>query len=243
MLCPNSHADLEIIESSVKKEAGVATTSFFSRPVLFGGGKQANNAADGERKQPKNPGTFKHGQYDLELSDSSGSFGSSKNDDDHHKPIGPDEYIHMRVEPQVLFYQGQLPTDYRFRSTFEVLLILGSLSGTLMAFLDADQWTAGITTITTAIIAWMGYVQLDAKISRYSNVVARIKTETAWWGSLDQIGRSSLKNCQRLVETCENEFETEHVAWSAVKVDVENDKEAAETDNGGKEPDKPKASA
>ena len=52
------------------------------------------------------------------------------------QPLNPDAYIELLVEPQIRFYQKRLPSYYRSLSAAQYILIIGSLSGTLMAFLE-----------------------------------------------------------------------------------------------------------
>ena len=90
---------------------------------IFGGVQNK----EGERT-PNGLGTYRHGQYKNCKTD--GSFGASNADgamsDDHHMPLNPDSYLHLRVEPMVRFYQQRLPQYHRSRSLTEVLLILVS---------------------------------------------------------------------------------------------------------------------
>ena len=44
--------------------------------------------------------------------------------------------MRLRVEPMVRFYQNRLPSYYRARYTSVFLLMAGTLSGTVLAFLS-----------------------------------------------------------------------------------------------------------
>ena len=48
----------------------------------------------------------------------------------------------LQVEPQIRFYQTRVPRYYSRKTVVELLLVIGALAGTIMAFLGIDQWTA-----------------------------------------------------------------------------------------------------
>ena len=74
--------------------------------------------------------------------------------DDHHSPLKPDEYIELRLMPQLEFYKGRLPKYGQLNFTCEVLLLLGSLAGATLAILGLAGWAAIATATTVAITAW-----------------------------------------------------------------------------------------
>ena len=136
------HEVLTFIQNHISKAGSVSETGFYSTVEIFGG---VSNK-DGERT-PKNHQLYRHGQYAGCRID--GTFGYSNTGkhgafdvDDHQAPLNPESYLHLRVEPAVRFYQRRIPRYYASRWATEALLLLGSLSGTLLAFLKADQWFA-----------------------------------------------------------------------------------------------------
>ena len=77
-----------------------------------------------------------------------------------------DKYIELRVEPTVCFYQSRLPGYYRRVTMGAVILAIGALTGTFLAFLNADEWTAVATAVTSGVTAWVAYHGTRGKISR-----------------------------------------------------------------------------
>jgi hypothetical protein len=60
------------------------------------------------------------------------------------------EYIEFRVEPVVAFYQSKLPHYYNSRVASEAMILLGALTGTILAFLKLAKWAAIATAAAGA---------------------------------------------------------------------------------------------
>ena len=86
--------------------------------------------------------------------------------DDHHSPLPPENYLRLRVEPSVRFYQDRLPSYYRTRYICETLLLAGTLSGTVMAFIKVDEWVAIVTAVTAMVTAWTAFSDTSRKLRR-----------------------------------------------------------------------------
>jgi hypothetical protein len=103
---------------------------------------------------------YKHGQYPNATVGGTfkqanvNSAGVDKLEDDHHSPLTADGYLKLRVRPQLRFYQSRLPRYSRMRGSFETFLLLGSLTGTLLAFMNMSQWAA-VPAALTAMITGM----------------------------------------------------------------------------------------
>jgi hypothetical protein len=191
---------LEVLESltqHISKSASVMETTFFAKYDIFG--------------KSKSPGVYKHGQY--KGSRAAGTFGTSLADDDHHRPLVPQEYITFRVMPVVEFYQSKLPQYYHSRTATEILLLAGAFSGTVLAFLHLEQWAAIVTAIAGAITSWKEFHGTEKKLTRYGNTIEKIKSTILWWGHLTEVEQANLANANRLVSACEDVLEREREAW------------------------------
>ena len=169
---------------------------------------------------------YHHGQY--AGCDMDGTFGHAaqveqqvKNDpdkilDDHHSPLTPDKYLRLRVEPMINFYQGRLPQYYRLRISYEVLLTLGSLSGTVLAFFRVDEWAAITTAVTTMVTAWSVFHRTKDKLARYTNTIEKTQSVVLWWEALTSHNVTS--DIDTLVTQCEQMFEREREAWASTSM-------------------------
>eukprot|EP01046_Picozoa_sp_COSAG06_P053541 COSAG06_NODE_9284_length_1939_cov_1.044022_1_plen_195_part_00 len=135
------------------------------------------------------------------------------------------------------FYQQRLPTYYRIRTVSELLLVTGSLSGTLLAFLGLAQWNAIVTSIGAVITAWLAFHGTRRKLTRYSTAVDSIVTLIGWWNGtfcnhaprcfpglvlcdtrlrgpgLDVMEQQNVEQINKLIVDSEELFERERGDW------------------------------
>jgi hypothetical protein len=207
---------LQAVRQHVGKSAAVNETDFGSTFELF------------DRPDPNKMHVYTHGQYPG--CGVGGTFGHAMQVkaemvgeeeaiyDDHHSPTPPEKYLRLRVEPMTRFYQSRLPSYYRQRTTFEIVLVLGSLSGTLLAFLHVDEWMPAVTAVTAMITAWASFSGTDRKLSRYSSSIEKIQAIMLWWRSLSSTDKALPANIHQLVTACEETFEREREGWASTSV-------------------------
>ena len=160
-------AALEEVKQHVTKSASIGGTRLFSSFELFGtpSSRARHHFTHGQYKGCKTEGT--HGRHAKMRPQRTGVRRScfpchrkmfktlpGEELDDHHSPINAEKYIRFRVEPVCRFYQARLPRYHRFKTFTTYFLVLGSLSGTLMSFLNVEKWTAMVAAMTGLITAW-----------------------------------------------------------------------------------------
>lgn len=198
------------LAQQVSKSAAITETTLQARFKYFG------RASKHELKK------FKHGQY--EGSDTHGTFGASNIEkkqieqgtngiDDHHSPLHATEYLEFRVEPIVDFYQDRLPRYYSRRSLTQLLLLVGTFSSTILAFLGLAVWAAIPTAVATAVTAWQEFSGTDKKLSRYSGTIEKLGSINIWWSQLSDVEQAKNLNLHHLINTCERVLEREREAW------------------------------
>jgi len=169
--------------------------------------------------QSLSAGRYKHGQYPE--AGISGTFGAANRGrkipqrlmDDHHSPITPEKYLKIRVAPLLAFYQQRLPIYSRMRFFFESTLVLGSISGTVLAFMSLSKWAAVPTALTAAVAAYSEFHGTEKKLLRYSDSIANLDSVLMWWRTLTDVEKASVENKNKLVSTCEQTFQSERQAW------------------------------
>ena len=169
--------------------------------------------------QSLSAGRYKHGQYPE--AGISGTFGAANRGrkipqrliDDHHSPITPEKYLQIRVAPLLAFYQERLPFYSRMRFFFESALVLGSMSGTVLAFLSLSKWAAVPAALTAAVAAYSEFHGTEKKLLRYSDSIANLDSVLMWWRTLTDVEKASVENKNKLVSTCEQTFQSERQAW------------------------------
>lgn len=239
---------LNSIKEHVQKSASVNESGFYGKFEIFGGAAQSQQQANGDAlvlsRAPRSPGIYTHGQYankngKYEGRAIRGTFGDSNPYglgpglfDDHQSPCTCEQYLKLRVEPQVAFYQRRLPGYYRKRTLFESLLLIGALSGTLLAFLNLDEWTAAVTAVSSAVTAWMAFHNTARKINRYSNCIDKVGAQVLAWRSLTSVEQARVDRQNDLVTECEDLFERERDAWLSTSA---HQKPTPETEDEGAE--------
>jgi len=191
-----------------------------------------------------NKDTYKHGQY--KFTNFKGTFGQvNKNlistntgdgllEDDHHSPITWEQYLKFRVRPQLGFYQNRLPKYSRQRSVLETLMLLGSLAGTLLAYMKKSQWAALPAAVVAALTAWNEFAGSEKKLMRYSDSISGLDSILLWWRTLTDVEKASMANVDDLVDVCEGIFQNERQAWVSTSMNVKKAaKKGEEEEEGG----------
>lgn len=169
----------EAIKHQVLKASGVMNTYFMSYFELF--------------DNPRYLKMFKHGQF--EGSAVSGSFGSSRTavsksaiatvssaahldpfSDDFHSPCRPSDYITLRVEPQLRFYQGRLPGYDRSKTSSKSIIVFGTFTGVALALFEVVTWAAIATAVVAAFTAWTEFNGAEDKLTRYSDAISQVES-------------------------------------------------------------------
>ena len=151
------------------KSARLSETSFSSAFEVFGlPGSNLAMYVHGQYPQCGVGGTFGHAERVRREAAARRRHGDEEPIlDDHHTPLTPEHYLHLRVEPMVHFYQERLPSYYRSRTVVEIILLVGSLSGTVMSFLKVDEWVAIVTATTAMVTAWAAFSGTERKVTRF----------------------------------------------------------------------------
>lgn len=219
---------LASIKEHVQKSASVSESNFYGKFEIFGGAPQKVEGSDSRSqvitRAPRSLGIYTHGQYPNESGkyegqQISGTFGHANPvglegmHDDHHSPCSCEEYLTLRVEPQLAFYKRRIPGYYRRRTVFHSLLLLGALSGTLLAFLNLDEWTAAVTAASGVMTAWVAFTDVTRKMRRYSNCVDKAGILVLAWKSLTSVEQARADRQRDLFAGCEELFERERDAW------------------------------
>jgi hypothetical protein len=135
--------------------------------------------------------------------------------DNHHSPLRPEDYIKFRLLPTMHFYRSRIPKYSRCRAFAKMLMVVGSLAGAILSFLDSSFWVAFISCVTSSVVAWIEFSGTEKKLDRYSNVVSSLKMVKMWWESLPEVEKLATHSIDMLVGTVEGQLATERQGWRA----------------------------
>ena len=183
------------IEDSVMKSASISETSFFAKFRVSG--------------VPRSLNIYRHGQYEGAGCD--GSLPRPEVQDDHYSDLSADDYIALRFEPLVNFYQQRLPRYARCYAVHQALLALAASVLTILVYFGAAQWCSVCAAGVAAVTAWTEFTSIQKKMRRYSETIHSANQVLLWWQSLESMQKAA--SFPLLVERCEACFESEHSSW------------------------------
>eukprot|EP01031_Cornospumella_fuschlensis_P029602 gene29602-35735_t len=128
-----------------------------------------------------------------------------KMQDDHQRPLKPDDYVELRIKPLMGFYQKRLAPNNQFYNFVQGMLIVATGLGACLTFFSLTEFVAIISTGATCLSAYVEFQSTDKKLARYNSAVASLQKLQVWWHSLTLIEKTDVFNINRLV------FETERV--------------------------------
>jgi len=209
--------NVQLITTQVIKSASVSNTGFlakfntlFKKPqddrVCCFCFRRRDMFRHGQRRSSRHDGTYSVANRGL-------SAQSTHLHDDHHSPITPNVYLELRVMPMLSFYQKRLPTYDMLRLLWEGLLILSSLMGTILAFIQMHKWASVATTLASLVTAYNGFHCTERKVMRYSEVVTKVDSIIAWWRSLTDVEQARVDYVSDLILGCEAAFQKEQQSW------------------------------
>jgi len=162
--------------------------------------------------------TYRHGQYrgepegvKIQRGEPFDKLNMLRND--HQSPVKPTVYITMRLTPMMMFYQARLPR-YGRRSRFWTLMTLAfSALSSALAYFKLNLVVAMLCGVTSGIVCWIEFEDVQQKIERYSNAIRSIKALKNWWDSLTPAERASTLKINRLILEGESIITSENQGW------------------------------
>ena len=135
--------------------------------------------------------------------------------DDHHSPIKPDQYIALRLDKMMRFYQRRLPIYTRLRFVLRTTVLLCTASSAVLSYLDLASWVIGVTSLAGAVVSWSEFSETERKIERYTRAVRSVKKVLSWWDVLTDVEKAGADNIATLIETGESIIADERQAWQS----------------------------
>ena len=156
--------------------------------------------------------------------------------DDGMSPLAPDRYIHVRLDDQLKFF-GKKATalDTLLERLQWGILGVGGL-GTLLAAFGLDLWVALTIAISTALVTYLGYRQVDTTLTHYNQTAIDLENIKGWWTALRPDEQGAPANVDRLVQHTEQVLATELSGWTQrmqdALADLRKDNEKKADDKG-----------
>ena len=133
--------------------------------------------------------------------------------DDFQAPLGPEEYIELRLASKLQFYRARTPRYNQFYTYSQGLLIVGAAVGACMSFFGLARYVAIISAVSTSITAFTEFNHTSRKLARYNQVVGSLQNHLSWWKSLTHIETLDQGNISHLVLEAEKILNAEVGSW------------------------------
>eukprot|EP00931_Biecheleriopsis_adriatica_P106235 TRINITY_DN8071_c0_g1_i6.p1 TRINITY_DN8071_c0_g1~~TRINITY_DN8071_c0_g1_i6.p1 ORF type:complete len:1175 (+),score=224.08 TRINITY_DN8071_c0_g1_i6:186-3527(+) len=197
---------------------GLQDTSFFSKATVS---DDINIQVDGDApredflkelkqrhsKSRLTASLFKHHQY------SGKKEPPKRNEDSHHAPASPDEYICWRVTPLLDFYRRRVPIYSRIRLFMQACFIASSVTTAILAAADHVTWSAFVVSTAGALAALQEFVGVGKKLERYATVIDTLSNLILWWEALPDVDKANVRHIEMLVDMAESAVASEHSSW------------------------------
>ena len=141
-----------------------------------------------------------------------GGFGET---DWHHKPLLPDDYITLRLETSLRFYQSRLAPNACGANFIFVLLLMLSLGSAVLTQIGFSVWIPIVTASASAVTSFQEFSGKSKKLQRYSSTILSLRNVRLWWDSLEVSTRNTAQNIEKLVEMVEDTIGGESKSWLA----------------------------
>lgn len=120
-----------------------------------------------------------------------------------------EKYYELRLRDQLQWHVGRVNRLQSQRVRMQVLILLSGAVGAFLAAMGGvfGLWVAFATSLTTALVSWQEFRNLDMNVRNYSKVVVNLSAVSDRWNHLDDDERTK-KEFYRMVK------ETETVLWN-----------------------------
>ena len=111
--------------------------------------------------------------------------------DDHASPLRAQDYVELRLQPMLRFYQRRIPRVSRIKTYLELCIIAGASLSSGVAFYGHHRAVAMITSVTTALAAYKAFHGTEGKITRYNHCCIQLRNLHTWWKTLSDVEQAS----------------------------------------------------
>jgi hypothetical protein len=139
--------------------------------------------------------------------------GADGSDDDGFSTLGSEDYINMRLDDQIGFYQRKTKDLYRNLIILQILIFVGGGVGTFIAAVGYELWVALTATFVSVFTIYLQYNQVENTLLKYNQALNGLTNMKVWWSSLPENERHDRKNRDKLVTSTEQILTAEHQSW------------------------------
>jgi len=133
--------------------------------------------------------------------------------DDGYSTLSAEQYIKIRIDDQLSYYQNTAFKLEKQLKTFQWLILLSGGVGTFLAAAGFPIWVALTTTLVATFVSFLEYKQLENTLIKYNQTRTELSNIKLWWISLSNSERTKEENKDKLVQKIEDFLRTELSGW------------------------------
>ena len=95
-------------------------------------------------------------------------------DDDGLSPLNAERYLQIRIGDQLTYFHGRIRSLSRRRNTLQFLAIAAGATGAILAAAGLEAWIGLTSGAAAALLAYLGYLQVDNTIVTYNQAAASL---------------------------------------------------------------------
>ena len=133
--------------------------------------------------------------------------------DDGYSPLAPEEYIDIRIQDQVSYFEGKTNKIENGLRTYQVIILLAGGMGTFLAAVNLQLWVPLTTAFVTALTAYLISLQYQETVVKHNQTKADLLNLIIWWEALSPVDKQDPIQIRRLVKTSEQVLIRENTGW------------------------------
>jgi TRPM family ion channel/conflict system pore-forming effector with SLATT domain/uncharacterized protein DUF4231 len=115
----------------------------------------------------------------------------AERDDDGLSPLDAERYLQIRIGDQLDYFHGRIRSLSRRRNAYQFLAIAAGAAGAILAAAGLEAWIGLTSGAAAALLAYLGYLQVDNTIVTYNQAAARLAGLERDWRALSPAQRTA----------------------------------------------------
>ncbi len=140
-------------------------------------------------------------------------FGSELSQDDGYSLLYPEDYVKVRLDTQINFYQKKTMKMYKNLQVLQILIFIAGGVGTFIAAIGFELWVALTSSLVSVFTIYLQYNQIENTLVKYNQALNSLRNIKIWWTSLGQFESNDENNIDKLVKSTEEVLLSEHQSW------------------------------
>mmetsp|Transcript_9349 Transcript_9349/g.9165 ORF Transcript_9349/g.9165 Transcript_9349/m.9165 type:complete len:487 (+) Transcript_9349:1001-2461(+) len=135
--------------------------------------------------------------------------------DDGVSMLTADEYIVLRLTPQLANFMVKTPPLHRFSISVTAIIIIFSVFSSILSTFGFIQFIPAVFAVSGAFTAWTSYSQTDLVLIQTNAAINQLNQLIIWWDALSMIEKRIGANKEFLVVVTELAIQSQVVGYAS----------------------------